>query len=123
MPLLGGCKTGEAKATTAGKLAARYVIHTVGPVWRGGGHGEPALLADCHTNALGLAAELGCATIAFPAISTGIYGYPIEQAAAVALSTTMASLDERGEIERVTFVLFDSVTHDYFARTLDELRA
>src|SRR5512146_767479 len=74
--LLGGCKTGEAKATTAGNLPARYVIHTVGPVWRGGDSGEPELLAACHRSSLRVASELGCATVAFPAISTGIYGYP-----------------------------------------------
>src|SRR5436190_21381108 len=84
--LLGGCDTGDAKATGGGRLAARYVIHTVGPVWRGGGHAEPELLASCHRRCLEVAAALGCRTVAFPAISTGVYGYPVEHAAAVAIA-------------------------------------
>src|ERR671933_176137 len=84
---LGGCSTGDAKATTAGRLPARYVIHTVGPIWRGGGEDEAELLASCHRRALEVAAELGCRSVAFPAISTGIYGFPIERAAPIALST------------------------------------
>lgn len=84
--LLGGCETGDAKATGAGALAARYVIHTVGPVWRGGSEGEPELLASCHRRSLELAAQLGCRSVAFPAISTGIYGYPIELAAPIAVA-------------------------------------
>src|SRR5216110_3486052 len=72
---LGGCETGDAKATTGGRLPARWVIHTVGPVWRGGGEGEPELLASCHRRSLEVAAELGCRTVAFPAISTGVFGY------------------------------------------------
>jgi O-acetyl-ADP-ribose deacetylase len=116
--LLGGCETGEAKATTAGELPARYVIHTVGPVWRGGGSGEPGLLASCHRRSLELAASLGCTTVAFPAISTGVYGYPVELAAQVALTTTADALAELEGLERVTFVLFDRRTYDAFAAAL-----
>src|SRR6187200_1749871 len=82
---LGRCATGEAKATGAGELRARFVIHTVGPVWRGGDHGEEGLLASCHRRSLELAADLGARTVAFPAISTGIFGFPVERAALVAL--------------------------------------
>jgi O-acetyl-ADP-ribose deacetylase len=103
---LGGCETGDAKATTAGELSAQYVIHTVGPVWQGGEHGEEQLLASCHRRALEVAAELGCRTVAFPAISTGVYGYPVDKAAEVALRTTSEELARHPEIERVTFVLF-----------------
>jgi O-acetyl-ADP-ribose deacetylase len=116
--LLGGCETGEAKATTAGELPARYVIHTVGPVWRGGGSGEPSLLASCHRRSLELAASLGCTTVAFPAISTGVYGYPVELAAQVALTTTADALAELEGLERVTFVLFDRRAYDAFAAAL-----
>jgi O-acetyl-ADP-ribose deacetylase (regulator of RNase III) len=102
--LLGGCETGDAKATGAGRLPARHVIHTVGPVWRGGGHGEAELLASCHRRALEIAAELGCETVAFPAISTGVYGYPVELAAPIAV----ASVHEAAKppVELVRFVLF-----------------
>ena len=103
---LGGCETGDAKATTAGELPAQYVIHTVGPVWHGGEHGEEELLVSCHRRALEVAAELGCRTVAFPAISTGVYGYPIGRAAEVALRTTTTELERHPQIERVTFVLF-----------------
>lgn len=101
---LGGCDTGGAKATTAGELPARHVIHTVGPVWRGGAEGEPELLASCHRRALELAAELGCRSVAFPAISTGVYGYPVELAAPVAVAAVRESL--RDPVELVRFVLF-----------------
>jgi O-acetyl-ADP-ribose deacetylase (regulator of RNase III) len=103
---LGGCETGDAKATTAGALPARHVIHTVGPVWHGGGQGEDELLASCHRRALEVASELGCRTIAFPAISTGVYRFPVERAAEIALATTAHELERRPEIEQVTFVLF-----------------
>jgi O-acetyl-ADP-ribose deacetylase (regulator of RNase III) len=112
--LLGGCETGDAKATTAGDLPARHVIHTVGPVWRGGDQGEPELLASCHRRALEVAAELGCRTVAFPAISTGIYGYPVQPAAEVALATARAELERQPDIERVTFVLFSDEHLDAF---------
>ena len=111
---LGGCEVGDAKATGAGDLAARYVIHTVGPVWPGGGGGEAKLLASCHRRSLELAAELGCTSVAFPAISTGIYGYPVELAAPVALRATSEALAERPQIEVVRFVLFDEHTYRVF---------
>jgi len=108
--LLGGCGPGEAKATSGYGLSARHVIHTVGPVWRGGGEGESETLAACHENAVAVAAELGCHTVAFPAISTGIYGYPIELAASVAVAATAEALDRQDAVELVRFVLFDEQT-------------
>jgi O-acetyl-ADP-ribose deacetylase (regulator of RNase III) len=115
---LGGCDTGDAKATTGGNLPARHVIHTVGPVWRGGEEGEGELLASCHRRALEVAAELECRTVAFPAISTGVYGYPVERAAEVALRTTAEALARNAEIERVTFVLFSDEHLAAFERAL-----
>ena len=87
---LGGCPTGQARITPGFHLPARHVIHTVGPVWRGGGHGEPELLADCYRNSLALAEEAACATVAFPSISTGVYGYPPDLAAPLAVDTVAA---------------------------------
>jgi O-acetyl-ADP-ribose deacetylase (regulator of RNase III) len=115
---LGGCETGQAKATTAGNLLARHVIHTVGPVWRGGDQREAELLASCHRRALEVAGELGCSTVAFPAISTGVYGYPVELAADVALATTSEELDRHPGIEAVTFVLFSDEHFAAFERAL-----
>jgi O-acetyl-ADP-ribose deacetylase (regulator of RNase III) len=101
--LLGGCATGDAKATGGARLPAAYVIHTVGPVWRGGSHREAELLAACHRRSLEVAAQLDCRTVAFPAISTGIYGYPVELAAPVAVA---AVRDAWGPpLELVRFVL------------------
>ena len=108
--LLGGCGPGEAKATSGYGLSARHVIHTVGPVWRGGGEGESETLAACHENAVAVAAGLGCRTVAFPAISTGIYGYPVELAAGVAVAATAEALDRQDTVELVRFVLFDEQT-------------
>src|SRR5690242_7142146 len=102
---LGGCPTGEAKATGAGRLAARYVIHTVGPVWRGGDSGEDEALESCHRASLALGSELECRTVAFPAISTGIYGFPLDRAARIALAVTAEELEQRPEIDEVRFVL------------------
>jgi len=116
--LLGGCETGDAKATTAGDLPARYVIHTVGPVWQGGGEGEDELLASCHRRSLEVAAELGCRTVAFPAISTGVYRFPVDRAAAIALNTTREALDRFPRIEHVRFVLFSEEHLRAFERTL-----
>ena len=116
--LLGGCETGDAKATTAGELPARYVIHTVGPVWQGGEAGEDELLASCHRRSLEVAAELGCRTVAFPAISTGIYRFPVERAAEIALRTIRDQLARLPEIERVTFALFSDEHLLAFERAL-----
>ena len=113
---LGGCEPGDAKPTTAGNLAARYVIHTVGPIWRGGGEGEAELLASCHRRALELAAELECGSVAFPAISTGAYGYPVELAAAVAIEATEAALDVHPSVELARFVLRDDRTREVYDR-------
>jgi O-acetyl-ADP-ribose deacetylase len=108
---LGGCETGDAKATTGGNLPARFVIHTVGPVWRGGGHGEADLLASCHRRALDVALGIRARSVAFPAISCGIYGYPPERAAPVALAAV------RGHgLELVRFVLFGDETYEAFTR-------
>jgi O-acetyl-ADP-ribose deacetylase (regulator of RNase III) len=114
---LGGCKTGEAKATTAGQLPARYVIHTVGPVW---GEVDDAddLLASCHRASLALAANLDCRTVAFPAISTGIYSFPIDRAARIAIRTSAHELSRLAAIESVTFVLFDRDAYEQFAAAL-----
>jgi O-acetyl-ADP-ribose deacetylase len=105
--LLGGCDTGDAKATGAGALACRFVIHTVGPVWLGGDAGEPELLASCHTRALEEATRLGCRTVSFPAISCGVYGYPAERAAPVAVAAVDAFLAASPELELVRFVFLD----------------
>jgi O-acetyl-ADP-ribose deacetylase len=104
---LGGCDTGDAKATRGYDLPARHVIHTVGPVWRGGGEGEPHLLAACHHRSLEVAGKLGCASVAFPAISTGVYGYPVDQAAAVAIAAVREAEADASGVELVRFVLFD----------------
>jgi O-acetyl-ADP-ribose deacetylase len=115
---LGGCDTGAAKATTAGGLPALYVIHTVGPVWQGGRVNEDELLASCHRSSLSLAASLGCRTVAFPAISTGIYGFPIDRAAWIAIRTTADELVRLPQIGQVTFVLFGRDAYDEFAEAL-----
>ena len=116
---LGGCQTGDAKITGAGRLPVDRVIHAVGPVWRGGGEGEPELLASCHRRAIELAAEHGCRRIAFPAISTGVYGYPVEEAARVAIEATRAALGEHPEVEEARFWLFDRSAFDAFAAELE----
>jgi len=103
---LGGCPTGEARITRGYNLKARHVIHTVGPVWHGGSRGEPELLARCYRNSLALAAANGLCTIAFPSISTGAYGYPIEKACRIALAETLRFLESDATIEKVVFVCF-----------------
>ena len=116
--LLGGCDVGDAKATTAGRLPARWVIHTVGPVWHGGDHREPELLESCHRRALEVAEELGAHSIAFPAISCGIYGYPPERAAPVAIRAV------RGHaLDLVRFVLFGDETYEAFRTVSDTLKS
>jgi O-acetyl-ADP-ribose deacetylase (regulator of RNase III) len=118
---LGGCETGDAKSTTAGELPARWVIHAVGPVWHGGDQREDELLASAHHRSLEVASELGARTVAFPAISTGVYRFPVDRAARIALSTTAEYLDDHPEIERVTFVLFSDEHHRAFADVLGEI--
>jgi O-acetyl-ADP-ribose deacetylase (regulator of RNase III) len=107
---LGGCEPGEAKPTTGGNLPARYVIHAVGPIWRGGDAGEPELLASCHRRAVEIAAELGCSSLAFPAISTGAYGYPVELAAPIAIAATQEALAANPSVELARFVFRDERT-------------
>jgi O-acetyl-ADP-ribose deacetylase (regulator of RNase III) len=106
--LLGGCPTGQARITGGHRLQARHVIHTVGPVWRGGGYDEPALLASCYRESLALALAHGLRTIAFPSISTGIYGYPKDQAAQLAVRTVRERLAGENGIDEVTFCCFDA---------------
>jgi O-acetyl-ADP-ribose deacetylase (regulator of RNase III) len=112
----GGCDPGEAKATGGGKLPAQYVIHAVGPIWRGGGEGEAELLASCHRRAVELADELACRSLAFPAISTGAYGYPVNFAAPVAIAATQEAMAAHPNVELARFVFRDE-------RTLDVYRA
>jgi O-acetyl-ADP-ribose deacetylase len=115
---LGGCDPGEAKATAGHRLAARHVIHTVGPVWMGGAHGEAETLATCHRNAIALAAELGCTSVAFPAISTGVFGYPRDEAASVAIRATREAVAEHATVELVRFVLFDEEARRVYEHAL-----
>ena len=108
---LHGCETGEAKITKAYKLPCDYVIHTVGPIWGGGKRNEPQLLANCYRNSLQVAVDNGIRTIAFPSISTGVYHFPVEEAAQIALNTVKQFLDEHpGKIDEVYWVLFDDKT-------------
>jgi len=111
--LLGGCEIGDAKATTGGLLPARWVIHTVGPVWRGGGYGEAELLASCHRRSLEVARRLGARSVAFPAVSCGIYGYPPDLAAEVAVD----AVRDHG-LELVRFVLFGDAIYASFTRAV-----
>ncbi|HEY3766756.1 MAG TPA: O-acetyl-ADP-ribose deacetylase [Gaiellales bacterium] len=105
---LGGCPTGDAKATGAGNLPARHVIHAVGPVWHGGGAGEDQQLASAYRRAVQVADGLGCESISFPAISTGVYGYPIDLAAAVAVPTALEAAQVSAHVRRLVFVLFSA---------------
>lgn len=114
---LGGCPTGEARITPGFRLPARYVIHTVGPVYHDGQRGEPALLRNAHDNSIALARRHGLHTLAFPAISCGVYGYPLEAAAEIAIDSVARAL-EHAPIEQVRFVLFNEPVHAAFARAL-----
>lgn len=117
---LNGCPTGQAKVTKGYRLPARYVIHTVGPVWHGGGRGEPELLASCYRNSLAIALELGCRTVAFPAISTGVYRYPPEQAAEIAVHTVEQFQKEHPEGPEVIFVCFNEAAQSAYRCLLGE---
>ncbi len=120
---LGGCDTGDAKITRGYDLKARHVIHAVGPVYRDGKHGEPAWLASAYRRCLELASENHCASIAFPAISTGVYGYPMEAAARLAFRTIIDYVAEHPEITRVRFVLYDARAYAVHARVLEQVLA
>jgi O-acetyl-ADP-ribose deacetylase (regulator of RNase III) len=117
--LVGGCKTGEARITRGYRLPARHVIHTVGPVWRGGVSGEPELLASCYANSLALAVAHGVRTIAFPAISCGIFGYPADRAAKIAVDAVRRFTREHAAIERVIFVCFDEDVASAYENALE----
>ncbi|MDH4144455.1 MAG: O-acetyl-ADP-ribose deacetylase [Acidimicrobiia bacterium] len=116
---LGGCATGDAKATPGFRLPARWVIHTVGPIWRGGAEGEAELLASCYRRSLEVADELGAASIAFPAISTGVYGYPADDAARVAVSTVRSSTTR---VANVHLVAFDQTTYERYEKLINDAR-
>ena len=116
---LGGCGTGQAKITKGYNLPAKYVIHTVGPVWHGGNKGEPELLANCYRNSLKVAIEYDAQSIAFPAISCGVYGYPLEQAARIAVDEVKTFLHEHPEM-KVLFVCFGQDAYDCYQSILDE---
>ena len=120
---LNGCRTGEAKITKGYKLKAKYVIHTPGPIWRGGKWGEAELLANCYKNCLALAKENGVKTIAFPSISTGVYRVPVEQAAKIAVGEILNGLNNDDAIEQVTIVCFDDKTKEFYLDALAELQA
>jgi O-acetyl-ADP-ribose deacetylase (regulator of RNase III) len=117
-----GCPTGSAVISGAGDLPCKYVIHAVGPVWRGGNRGEADLLAGAYRRCLELAVEHDCRSIAFPALSTGAYGYPKEQAAKISLAAAVAFLRERGKPERVRFVLFDAAAYGVFEKVMESLQ-
>jgi O-acetyl-ADP-ribose deacetylase (regulator of RNase III) len=115
---LGGCSPGEAKITRGYHLPSRFVIHTVGPVWRGGKHGEPQTLANCYRNSLQVAEENGIRTIAFPAISCGAYGYPVQEAAQIAVKTTREVLTNNDKIDNAIFVLWSEDIYETYRQLL-----
>jgi O-acetyl-ADP-ribose deacetylase (regulator of RNase III) len=114
-----GCRTGEARITTAGQMSAKWVIHTPGPIWRGGQHDEEILLSNCYKNSILLAVEYGAETISFPSISTGVYGFPIERASKIAISTVIKNL-QNTPIKKVHFVLFSESDFEIYKKTLSE---
>lgn len=116
---LGGCETGEAKLTRGYRLPAKFIVHTVGPVWRDGKHGEPELLASCYRNSLRVAADHGAHSIAFPCISTGVYGYPMELAARIAVETVHSSLPQLGSICEVIFCCFSASDLAVYQKLID----
>lgn len=118
---LHGCETGEAKITKGYRLPAKYVVHTPGPIWHGGNHNEARLLANSYRNSLTVAWEHGCRTVAFPSISTGVYHFPLEQAAEIALQTITRFLDEHPDMERVTMVCFDQTTYQAYEKAAKQL--
>ena len=118
---LHGCETGKAKITKGYRLPAKYVIHTPGPVWHGGGSGEPELLASCYRSCLELASQNGCETVDFPSISTGVYHFPLDKASEIAIGTIAAYLREHPEIRRVRMVCFDLRTKAFYDRALEML--
>ena len=118
---LHGCETGKAKITKGYHLPAKYVLHTPGPIWHGGDRGEEALLASCYRSCLDLAAEHGCRTVAFPSISTGVYRFPLELAAPIAVRAVAEGLAEHPDIRRVTFVCFNQAVKDAYDRALAQL--
>jgi O-acetyl-ADP-ribose deacetylase (regulator of RNase III) len=118
---LDGCPTGEARITPGFKLSAKFIIHTVGPVWRGGDRNEDNLLASCYKNSLKLAVENEIKTIAFPAISTGIYSFPLERASRIAITETINFLKTNASIEKVTFVCYDSETFNVYKKEIEDL--
>ena len=120
---LGGCKTGEAKATRAYRLPCRYVIHTPGPIWRGGMANEEALLENCYQSCLRLVSELDCRTVAFPSISTGVYRFPLRRAAEIAVQTIERYLAEHPAIAQVSMVCFDDATLAAYQHALAEWEA
>ena len=119
---LNGCETGDAKITGGYNLPARHVIHTVGPIWRGGNNGEPEKLASCYRKSMEVAVANGVQTIVFPAISTGVYGYPLEEAAQIAVSQVVECLNEMPSIKNVTFVLFGAKNYDIYKAILSNLK-
>jgi len=118
---IGGCNTGDAVITTAGRMPSQYVVHTVGPVWRGGNQGEAKLLGNCYWNSLSVAVENQVQTIAFPNISTGVYGYPKSEAANIAVKTTQRFLEEQGDsLKEVIFVCFDEENWELYHHILNK---